>query len=203
MAAAILLVGCAGSYDARCPPIRSGDDYLRTMEASYRAGCISRELYERALANSKIPEAPSPTATPKHLDQTLSPSDSDAIPLQFVGKDIYVPVRINGTITIPFVLDTGANELALPIDVATTLARAGALDRNDILDPRRYTFANGASQTLQRVVIRQVQVGPHSIENVPASINPAASEPLLGQSFLARFGAVTIDYQRHLLILSR
>lgn len=44
---------------------------------------------------------------------------------------------------------------------------------------RLYTLANGATQTFPRVVIREVQVGPHSIKNVPATINPAASEPLL------------------------
>jgi predicted aspartyl protease len=45
------------------------------------------------------------------------------------GDTYYVPVRINDTITILFLLDTGAGDLAIPEDVARTLIRAGALKK--------------------------------------------------------------------------
>jgi clan AA aspartic protease (TIGR02281 family) len=160
------------------------------LQESYRRGCINKATYE---ANLRARE---PLAGPQ------SAGLHDEIPLRFVGRIIYVPVEINGTIAIPFVLDTGATELALPADVALTLARAGALDENDVLDARPVTLADGSTQTMERVVIRRLRVGSHTAANVPATINPAASDPLLGQSFLARFGAVTIDYQRRVLILT-
>jgi hypothetical protein len=47
------------------------------------------------------------------------------------------------------------------------------------------------------------QVGEHVVGNVTASISPFQGEPLLGQSFLSKFGAVTLDYKRLVLILSR
>jgi len=141
-------------------------------------------------------DAGAPSATPKSVGLR------DEILLHFVGQSVSVPVEINGTITIPFILDRRATELALPADVALTLARAGALDENDILDARPVTLANGSTQTMQRVVIRRLKVGTRTAQNVPATINPSSSDALLGQSFLAGFGAVTIDYQRRVLILS-
>jgi predicted aspartyl protease len=53
------------------------------------------------------------------------------------------------------------------------------------------------------VVIREVQVGDFAVRNVTATISPPQGEPLLGQSFLSKFGAVTLDYKRLVLILAR
>jgi predicted aspartyl protease len=52
-------------------------------------------------------------------------------------------------------------------------------------------------------VIREVQAGAHTVSNVTASISPPQGEPLLGQSFLSKFGTVTLDYKRLVLILAR
>ena len=118
------------------------------------------------------------------------------------GSAYYVPVRINDTITLPFILDTGATDLAIPADVALTLIRAGALRRGDFLGRTRYQTASGAEEISDVVIIREVQVGGHVVRNVTASINPPEGKPLLGQSFLSKFGAVTVDYKRGVLILS-
>jgi predicted aspartyl protease len=114
-----------------------------------------------------------------------------------------VPVRINDTITLPFLLDTGAGDLAIPVDVALTLIRAGALRNGDFLGRRSYQVATGAEQIGDVVSIREVQVGEHVVRNVTASITPAEGTPLLGQSFLSKFGTVTVDYKRLVLVLSR
>jgi predicted aspartyl protease len=63
-------------------------------------------------------------------------------------------------------------------------------------------LANGSEEVSDRVIIREVQVGEHAVRNVTASISPFQGEPLLGQSFLSKFGAVTLDYKRLVLILS-
>jgi clan AA aspartic protease (TIGR02281 family) len=118
------------------------------------------------------------------------------------GSAYYVPVRINDTITLPFILDTGATDLAIPADVALTLIRAGALRRGDFLGRTRYQTASGAEEISDVVIIREVQVGGHVVRNVTGSINPPEGKPLLGQSFLSKFGAVTVDYKRGVLILS-
>jgi clan AA aspartic protease (TIGR02281 family) len=126
----------------------------------------------------------------------------DEIPIEREGGTYAVPVRINQTITLPFVLDTGAEDLVIPVDVALTLMRAGALTQSDFIGKARYAMANGSQAVQQRVVIHEVQVGSHRVTDVTATVSPVVGDPLLGESFLSKFGTVTIDYHRLVLILS-
>jgi predicted aspartyl protease len=134
----------------------------------------------------------------------LSPSSAarEEIPIQRQGSAYLVPVRINRTITLPFILDTGAEELVIPVDVALTLVRAGTLSRKDFIGQGHYRMANGSEEIQDRMVIREVQVGDHTATDVTASVSSIAGSPLLGESFLSKFGTVTIDYNRLVLILS-
>lgn len=127
---------------------------------------------------------------------------SEEVQIERRGNTYRVPVRINETITLPFVLDTGATDLVIPADVALTLIRAGALRSADFIGKKPYYLANGSEQIGERVIIREVRVGAHKVTNVTAIINPPESELLLGQSFLSKFGAVTLDYKRLVLVLS-
>jgi clan AA aspartic protease (TIGR02281 family) len=126
----------------------------------------------------------------------------EKVQLEKRGSSYYVPVRINDTITIPFVLDTGAGDLAIPEDVARTLIRAGALQSSDLIGKRSYQIANGSEEVSPVVRIREVRVGEHVVRNVTAGITPPNGEPLLGQSFLSKFGAIIVDYKRLILVLS-
>ena len=197
----LVLIPAVASLSGCTPPgsllSASPSSFQVGLEESYRAGLINRSTYE---ANIN-PTVAAPTLNPGMVAGPQR-TNTEEIPFQVSGKNLYVHVRINGTITIPFILDTGANDLAIPVAVATTLARAGALERSDLLGAGRYSLADGSTQTMPRVVIREVEVGRQTIKNVSATINPAAAEPLLGQSFLARFGTVMIDYRRHLLVLA-
>ena len=95
----------------------------------------------------------------------------EEIQIQRRGSAYVVPVRINQTITLPFILDTGAAELVIPVDVALTLVRAGTLSREDFIGTGRYTMANGSEEIQDRVVIREVQVGDHTATDVTASVS--------------------------------
>lgn len=143
---------------------------------------------------------PTPTSSATSPSTSTSP---DEIPIERSGGAYLVPVRINQTITLPFILDTGAEDLVIPVDVALTLMRAGALTRSDFIGKARYTMANGSEAVQDRVVIHEVQVGDHRATDVVASVSDVAGSPLLGESFLSKFGTVTIDYNRLLVILSR
>jgi hypothetical protein len=58
---------------------------------------------------------------------------AEEIPIRRSGGEYLVPVRINQTITLPFILDTGATVLTIPADVALTLIRRNFL----LADPAR------------------------------------------------------------------
>jgi gag-polyprotein putative aspartyl protease/Putative peptidoglycan binding domain len=129
------------------------------------------------------------------------PGARDEIPLRPYGKLSVVPVRINDAITLQFILDSGASDVQIPADVAMTLARAGTIFESDILANQTCTLADGSEVKCEACMLRELRLGNHVVKNVTASIGSPKGELLLGQSFLSRFGAWTIDNARSVLVL--
>jgi len=147
-----------------------------------------------------------PAPAPSFFAGSLAPSlqvPEDEIPLRREGNTYSVSVLVNGVIPIPFVLDTGANDVLLPADVVFTLLRTGTLKASDFVGYRTYVLADGRELPSAAFKIRELKVGKHAARDVTAGIGRLGSDPLLGQSFLSRFGSATIDYKRNVLILSR
>ncbi|MGC8491385.1 MAG: retropepsin-like aspartic protease family protein [Syntrophobacteraceae bacterium] len=131
-----------------------------------------------------------------------SPAASIEIPLQKRSSVYTLPVRVNGVITLTFVLDSGASEVTIPSRVARALLQAGTIRAKDFLPNQRYMLANGSIVTGARFMIRELEVGGVKIFDVPAVVSSVAGPPLLGQSFLARVGRWEIDNDRRVLILT-
>lgn len=218
---AVLLAGCQTTpqqqfeYDGSYTPSTAISGYPGDSECAMWRAVLEDRHGDPALLQSAseiasrcgMPYGGSDTASsePTPTSSATPPSAStspDEIPIERDGNDYLVRVRINQTITVPFVLDTGAEELGIPLDVALTLMRAGALTQSDFIGKARYTMANGSEGVQERVVIHEVQVGNHKATDVTATVSPVAGPPLLGESFLSKFGKVTIDYNRLVLILS-
>src|SRR5215469_14988396 len=124
------------------------------------------------------------------------------IGLQKQGGTYAVPVLINHAITLKFVLDSGASDVLIPADVFLTLLRTGTVSESDFLGSQVYSLADGSKLKGTRFIIRELKVGDHVANNVVASVGPVSGDLLLGLSFLSRFGSVTLDNERHVLILS-
>jgi predicted aspartyl protease/uncharacterized protein len=131
------------------------------------------------------------------------PPGTEEIALRNNGGVYVVPVRINGAITLDFIVDSGASDVLIPADVAMTLARTGTIAPGDFIGDREYRVADGSTLKSERFLLRELKVGDRVLSNVVASIGSVKGEPLLGQSFLARVGAWSIDNDRHLLALGR
>lgn len=128
-------------------------------------------------------------------------STGDEIPLKNDGGVYEVGVRINRAITLDFIVDSGASDVSIPADVAMTLARAGTISGSDFIGDREYRLGDGSTLKSERFILRELKIGGQVVQNVVASIGPVKGEPLLGQSFLARFGSWALDNNRHVLIL--
>jgi clan AA aspartic protease (TIGR02281 family) len=113
-----------------------------------------------------------------------------------------IPGRVNGAVSLDFVLDTGASDVLIPGEVAQALERAGKLAAGDFIGTRTYVLADGSRVPSKRIILRELMVGDQRLVNVTASIGPARTRPLLGQSFLSRFPSWMLDNQRHVLVLS-
>ena len=79
-----------------------------------------RELQETPTVTPSLPKSPS-------ADQPTS-SASMSVPMRMEGGTYVVPVLINGAITLDFVVDSGAADVSIPVDVVLTLMRTGTLE---------------------------------------------------------------------------
>jgi gag-polyprotein putative aspartyl protease len=123
---------------------------------------------------------------------------AEEIPMERAGANTYaVPVSINGSQTYPFLLDTGASYVSIPRSLGEVLIRFGA----EIVGTGNAVLADGSKQPNILIIVRELRVGSLVARNVMASFGREDSAPLLGQSFLSRFGSATIDYNRHVLVL--
>jgi clan AA aspartic protease (TIGR02281 family) len=144
---------------------------------------------------------------PDEVTTTSSVSSSSSgailIPLKQKGGTYVVPVTINKTITLDFVVDSGAADVTIPADVVATLRRSGTLQRSDFTGTQPYRTADGATAQLATFRIRSLTMNNRVIENVDGSVAPAAGELLLGQSFLSRFKSWSIDNAKQALVLTQ
>ena len=128
------------------------------------------------------------------------PAASESIQLVQSGGVYMVPVRINNTITIPFVLDSGAADISVPEDVFKTLIRTGTVAENDFIASQPYVNADGVTSLKRRFTLHELRVGDHVVKDVIASVAPDKADPLLGQSFLEKLPTWAMDNTRHVLV---
>lgn len=164
---------------------------------SVLASCAPRENQSPDTPSSEVAiTAPSSTA-----DEAPAASASSEVTLVESGGTLTVPVEINETIKLGFVLDSGASDVQIPADVAQTMLRSGTLDRSDFLGQRTYRLADGSTLPSYIFRIRSLRVGNVVVSNVTGAIAPPDGELLLGQSFLSRLRSWSIDNGRRVLAL--
>ncbi|MBL0273596.1 MAG: retroviral-like aspartic protease family protein [Chitinophagaceae bacterium] len=112
-----------------------------------------------------------------------------------------MPVLINSVLKLDFIFDAGAADVSISADVALTLIRTGTVTDKDFLGTETYKFADGSTAKSKVFLIREIQIGNKKVTNVKASISNSVTAPLLlGQSVLNKFGKVTIDYNKGVIV---
>jgi clan AA aspartic protease (TIGR02281 family) len=156
-------------------------------------------------SGTEVSSNPARTDGPSNPTHVEAPSNTTRIeiPLKSLGGTFVVPVIINGAITLNFVIDSGASDVAVPADVVGTLIRAGTIEKSDFTGKQTYMLADGSVSPTKTFIIRSLKVGDVLIENVNGSVSPAAGALLLGQSFLQRFKAWSMDNNKHVLVLEQ
>jgi clan AA aspartic protease (TIGR02281 family) len=149
---------------------------------------------------------PAPEEALTKFDQIFSsPFQNSATRMEVALKrdgDLFVvPIEINGAITLGFTVDSGASDVSVPVDVFSTLVRAGTIRESDITGEQTYILADGSKSRSLTFIIRSLKIGDKVIENVKASVAPAQGLLLLGQSFLGRFKSWALDNTKHELLL--
>jgi aspartyl protease family protein len=97
-----------------------------------------------------------------------------------------------------FIFDTGASIISISSTEAMFLYKQGTLKEEDFIGNVNFQDATGAISEGTIIRLKTVKIGNKILQNVEASIVHNNSAPLLfGQSALAKFGKVSIDYDRN------
>jgi len=134
---------------------------------------------------------------------TRAPPDGGTteVKLRNHGGTLEVPVTINGAVTLPFSIDSGASDVSVSAGVMQKLIEAGTVSRSDFLGKQVYHLADGSAVASETFRIHVLKVGDREVRDVMGSITGDADSLLLGQSFLQRFRSWSIDNQRQVLLL--
>lgn len=118
------------------------------------------------------------------------------------GGTFKVPAKINDQINLNFIVDSGAADVNVPADVVLTLIRTGTILESDFKGIQTYQLADGRKVQSRTFILRSVQVGNHTVQNVLASVTDVDGKLLLGQTFLKRIKSWSIDNSTKELVLN-
>ena len=174
--------------------------------------CEQRDTYSKLLAASNYCYGPGEGAAPAGW----TPCDGDPAAGKLSAKALkdaalaraterfhrmggvfVLPATVNGTSIAYFIVDSGASNVQIPEELAEEMKRNGTLTEADSLGQRRFTLADGSGLQQRIVRLRSIKIGERTMENVMASVSPARSRALLGQSFLRRLSSWKIDNVRN------
>jgi aspartyl protease family protein len=137
-------------------------------------------------------------AKPKYNSISGSNREGKTIIKMSEENGVYnIPVEINGS-NMNFIFDTGASDITISATEAMFLYKQGTLRDEDILGKQQYQIADGSITEGTIINLRTVKIGNKTLDNVRASVVHNNEAPLLfGQSALAKFGKVSIDYSKN------
>ena len=108
-----------------------------------------------------------------------------------------IPVEINGS-NMNFIFDTGASIISISATEAMFLYKQGTLKEEDFIGNVNFQDATGTISEGTIIKLKTVKIGNKVLKDVEASIVHNNTAPLLfGQSALAKFGKVSIDYDKN------
>lgn len=110
------------------------------------------------------------------------------------GGVYLVPINVNG-LDLKFIFDTGASSICISSAEATVMVRQGKITEDDILGQQQFQDATGRVSVGTIVNLNTVEIGGIVLHNVEATVVDNIQAPLLlGQTALAKFGKISIDY---------
>lgn len=104
-----------------------------------------------------------------------------------------IPCYVNGA-RMKFILDTGASDVCISVDMAEYLLENDYISTDDFYGLGQSSIADGTVVDHIKLMIDDIEIGGLHIKDVPAIVIAAQSAPLLmGQSALRKLGSYTIN----------
>lgn len=209
MRAIVALVGALLVVSPAGAEIYRWTDAQGRMHFAQSLNQVPAQYRRQAEANANAPEAESSPRVQTYSGASgrapaaIATSTADRsgrihrVRVARAGTSMLVNVRLNESVTAPFLIDTGASDVLVPQAVADELG----LDTGPGVRTKRYSTANGMVEH-PAVMLRSVRLGSAKVDNVPASVSPSMSVGLLGLSFFNHF-TYNIDAAQGVVTLQR
>ena len=119
-----------------------------------------------------------------------------------ITRILTVKCTLNGVITIPMIIDTGASITIIPMHVAQTLIDTGTLTPTDYIGKSKYVLADGSIVENYKIKLASLKLEGHEFKNVTICIGKGGAPLLLGGDILSQLygGVITIDYNNNKII---
>ena len=170
----------------------------------YRLALISAVLgavlyvVDKAPLHSALEAALTPVAAPPSVAATAAPAPvEDSVPIYPTnnGRSAMIDVVL-GVHPLRMLLDTGATTCLISEAIAARIVRDGYGVRQE---PGRFKMADGTIRTLPTLLIKEVQIGRHTIRNVPAGVS-STGDVILAFPVVNAIAPFTIDTRAGVLI---
>lgn len=116
------------------------------------------------------------------------------VKMEAAGGVYLVPINVNG-LDLKFIFDTGASSICISSAEATVMVRQGKITKDDILRQQQFQDATGGISVGTIINLKTVEIGGIVLHDVEANVVDNIQAPLLlGQTALAKFGKISIDY---------
>jgi clan AA aspartic protease (TIGR02281 family) len=172
---------------------------LSQVPPDQRPRAVERTLDDSEGGRISTYSSDSDAAPPAHRAPAIRTPETSAgrpvhrIRVERAGTSMMVAARLNNSVVVPFVVDTGATDVSIPRWAA---AQLGLRDSGRT---RQYITANGMIEE-SVVMLESVDLGGARVEDVPASISSTMDVGLLGLSFFNHF-TYHVDTARGVLTL--
>jgi predicted aspartyl protease len=177
------------------PPVTDTLFYRLSMIAAVLGAVLY--VADKAQRHSAPEAALTPVAAPTVVAPTASAPVEDSVPIYPTnnGASAMIDVVL-GVQPLRMLLDTGATTCLISEAIAARIVRDGYGVRQEA---GRFKMADGTIRTLPTLLIREVQIGRHTIRSVPAGVS-STGEMILAFPVVNAIAPFTIDTRASVLI---
>ncbi len=114
------------------------------------------------------------------------------IEMQNINGIFHIPCKVNN-VPMMFVFDTGASNVSISLTEAKFLIKQGLITERDFIATNTYRIANGDLIEGTEILLRKIEIGEATLQDVKATIVHEQNAPLLlGQSAISKLGTYTV-----------
>ena len=119
-----------------------------------------------------------------------------------LGGTYEVASKING-LPLNMTFDTGSADISISQTEVDFMLKNGLLSDKDFNGERMYELANGELEICKTLILKKVEFGGLILKNVQAGVVKNKNAGMLfGQSAMSRYGKITIDNNKKVIIIT-